>query len=227
MRIAALCVGLLAGTILVPARGSAADGPTEETPPADVRAPAPDDSGRSGSVRPGQTIRGLLDGEEEGSGKRASAVPADWTVFLKLGLGSVSLALVGAGLVFVYRRWLPGGNRTAGEGDLKVSGRVALSPRHLVYLLEVEGRKVVVGVSGDRMTSLGILEEPRGRAAATHRGPPASPRLNPTAPARALGEAPGRAVSAADLMPYRRQVNRLREMLRRDGADIRGEVDAT
>jgi flagellar biogenesis protein FliO len=153
-------------------------------------------------------------------------VAADWTVFLKLGLGSVSLALAGAGLVFFYRRWLPGGNRAASEGDLKVVGRVALSPRHLVYLLQAEGRKVVVGVSGDRLTSLAVLEE-RGRAAASPAPPPASPRLDLPASARAFGESTGRAVSAADLMPYRRQVNRLREMLRRDGADIRGGVDAT
>jgi flagellar biogenesis protein FliO len=125
-----------------------------------------------------------------------------------LGIGGLAIA---AALV-----WRKHGSRTwraaAGEG-LQVLGRAALSPRHHVFVVRFGDRKVLVGVSGDRMASLAVVEEgspsgPRLEAAMTERGGPDRGAVE-----REIG-CSRRTVSEADLVPYRRQVDRLRDLLR-------------
>jgi hypothetical protein len=58
------------------------------------------------------------------------------------GLGGVALVLaVCGGLAAAAQRLLP----RAASGDVRVVGRVSLSPKHTVYLIRVGGRTLLVG----------------------------------------------------------------------------------
>jgi flagellar biogenesis protein FliO len=152
-------------------------------------------------------------------------------VVLRLMLGAVGLCVLGGCLVYAARRWGPGGASSPGAAGLQVLGRVALSPRHFVCVLGAGGKKIVVGVSGDHMTALAVLGDPQaprattlGRAAGTVRvegalradGGPGGGRTEPSQ----------RSLTEADLLPYRRQVTRIREMFRGRVDDLSAGIDA-
>ena len=166
--------------------------------------PAPCPAAETGGhVKPGQTISGLLDNKGQGGNQTLSSAPMEWGVIVRLSVGALLLVALGGGLVFIQRRrtgWAP----KDGLGGIQVVGRTALSPRHFVYVLRMGGRRLVVGVSGDRMSSLAVVED-AAAARTAHTEVPASERKTDPAPA---------AIDEADLLPYRRQVNRLRELLR-------------
>ena len=193
-------------------------------------------------------------GDVPGSGETPQAAPArtasaersqatmdpiriEGGVVLRLMLGAVGLCVLGGCLVYAARRWWPGGASSPGAAGLQVLGRVALSPRHFVCVLGAGGKKIVVGVSGDHMTALAVLGDPQvprattlGRAEGTVRVEGA---LRGEGALRAEGGPGGgrtepsqRSLTEADLLPYRRQVSRIREMFRGRVDDLSAGIDA-
>ena len=153
-----------------------------------------------------------------GDGRPASTAFAEEKGFLaRVALGAALLAAGAFGVVLWKRRSVGLGSKAQGQGVLQIVGRAALSPRHFVYVVRVSDRRLVVGVSGDRMVSLGVLDEPAA--------PRLAPRVETPAPEK-RSEPQQRAVTEADLMPYRRQVSRLRELLRGRGADFGSDREA-
>lgn len=74
---------------------------------------------------------------------------AGWWV----GTGAVALALAACGwLSLLARRYRPG--VAVGSQAMRVVGRTSLSPKHSVYLLEVDGRVLIVGAGSQGAPSL-------------------------------------------------------------------------
>lgn len=75
--------------------------------------------------------------------------------------GLSALVLVAAGLqVWAKAR---GGNRPASSGSMRVTGRVALTARHAIYTVSLEGRSWLVGVGPQGPPAL-LGEVPAGVA---------------------------------------------------------------
>lgn len=76
------------------------------------------------------------------------------TPWYRTGIGALAivLVLVGAG-TWVMRRWIPA-TRIADSRALQVVARVGLSPKHSAVLVGLGRRFVLLGVSGDRVTTL-------------------------------------------------------------------------
>jgi flagellar biogenesis protein FliO len=171
-------------------------------------------------VRAGQTLADLL-GQKEPSAAASRALPSGGEIASKLGLWSGGLVvLVAATVLYRRRRKLIASSRPEGEG-VEVVGRVHLSHRHAVFVLRVAGRKLVVGVSGDHMTALGSLDVPASAELPIKAVPSTSSEERSTG-ARGFTVRPGdmeaisaaRGIPDADLMPYRKQMDRLRGLLR-------------
>lgn len=70
------------------------------------------------------------------------------------GFGALAIALaVIAAIAWAVRRWLPAA-RTGDSTLLRVVARTNLSPKHGVALIHLGNRFVMVGMSGDRVTTL-------------------------------------------------------------------------
>lgn len=70
------------------------------------------------------------------------------------GFGALAIVLaMVAGAAYLLRRWLPS-SRLSETGAMRVVGRVGLTPKHTLSLVRVGRRFVMVGVSGDRLTTL-------------------------------------------------------------------------
>lgn len=67
----------------------------------------------------------------------------------------IGLALASAALLIVLRAGVRSSSRTAG---MRVVGRLALEPRRSIYLVEVGGRCLVVGVGDGPMALLSELD---------------------------------------------------------------------
>jgi flagellar biogenesis protein FliO len=185
-------------TILIAAYAGAAD--------------APDRPSSGGQVKPAQTVAALLAEAPEGTPKRTTVVGIDGAAIFR-AVGATIFVCVGAGgVLWAYRRWGRPTVSAPDSGGLRVAGRVALTAKHLVYELRVGRERILVGVVGDRMCPLGVLVDPPGRDAVSTPATPQEPRrfAGSTVP-----------VEESDLLPYRRQVNRLRELLRESGPDSR------
>ncbi len=116
-----------------------------------------------GFVKSGQTLRDLR-GEQPPPG---ASVPQgvspseEWlntgSLLRLVGLMIVVLSTLGVLMVFGRRRLrLAAG---AGGRRLEIVDKLALSRRHWVCVLRVDGKRLVVGVSGDNMSSLAVLED--------------------------------------------------------------------
>lgn len=82
------------------------------------------------------------------------------TPWYQSGLGSLSIVLVVVGFsVWAVRRWVPSA-RSGGSSAMRVSGRVNLTPKHSIALVHVGRRYLLVGLSGDRMTTLSEVSDP-------------------------------------------------------------------
>jgi len=180
-----------------------------------------EDSGPARTVKAGQTVESVLEGGPGEASPWGASRPG-WGSILKLVLGAACVVVLGLGAIFVARRWIPNATRLAAAGGVQVLGRVPLSPRHFVYVLGIGDRKVVVGVSGDRMAALAVLDDS---------GAPRPAALSPLRPESSMTDkrlAPAsKPIEEADLLPYRRQVHRLRELLRDRGNDISADRETT
>lgn len=75
-----------------------------------------------------------------------------------IALGFV-LGLMG-GTVVLLRRVLPGVVGGPGAGPVRLLGRVPLSPKQVVYFLEMPGRILVVGSGGGQLSALAEITNP-------------------------------------------------------------------
>ena len=180
------------------------------------RTPAAEAPARAGGVRSGEAAPGPVEPKGKAAGipsMKGVDLSSAWKVLWgTLGICGLTVAAVLLRRKFGSRTW----RTPAGEG-LQILGRAALSPRHHVFVLRFSDRKVLVGISGDRMVPLAVIEE----------GNPHGSRLEGMIPERGVPEravpergalergngSSRRTVIEADLAPYRRQVDRLRELL--------------
>jgi flagellar biogenesis protein FliO len=133
---------------------------------------------------------------------------------VSLWAGGLGLSIFGA--VVLFRRRMRGTTRLDGSEGIQVVGRTAISPRHAVVVLRVSNHRLVVGLSGERMTSLGILDDASAESTLREPGFSARPEDH-----EAVSQA--RTIKDSDLVPYRQQVDRLRGLLRGVRKDFAGE----
>jgi flagellar biogenesis protein FliO len=178
-------------------------------------------------VREKQAITELLGGKPGlAAAPTAAAAPAGAGIIIpgawQAGTAGIGVALLAA-VAVILRRRRARGTAPHEAGAVQVVGRALLSHRHAVFVLQVSGRRLVVGVAGDRMTALDAFEEtataaaerpeePAALAAEPHRGYTVRPEDR-----QALRDR--RELDASELRPYRKQMDRLRGMLR----DMRGD----
>lgn len=159
-----------------------------------------------------------------GQTARPAPLAPEWTSILKLGLAALAIAGASAGLVWAERRLAARGRGVSAPGGLRLAGRVALSPKHFVCVLKLGEREVVVGVSPDRLTTLAVFDR---EGAAPGARPEAPPRERPAEKAPEAASGGGlRRLTDGELLPYRRQVERLRGLLRPEGASRAAEGGA-
>lgn len=140
-------------------------GPGSQRLPAGERPPTAAIAGPSSELRRPFEPRGA-------SRRRAGARPESSGTWW-LGTAGIALALaVVGGISIASRRHLP----RAAVGPMRVVGRTSLSPRHTVYLLEVDGRVLIVGAGTQGPPALlGELPGPAHRG----EGPGAEPTASP------------------------------------------------
>lgn len=158
------------------------------------------------AVRPGQALSEIL-AREPGAAPASGARPSHAMSGRSAGMLAGALILSAAGIVFLRRRRARGAAAGPG-GPVRVEGRVAITHRHAVFLVRVDGARIVVGLTGDRMTPLAVLEDPAGgEESLRHRSgrPPHQAR-----PADA--DRRGR-LDPEELDRYRKQVDRLKVLL--------------
>jgi flagellar biogenesis protein FliO len=134
-------------------------------------------------------------------------------LFKMLGWVAV-VGVLALAAVRIWKRLAPAGAGSMGGGGLKVVSRAALTPRHLLYAVRVGNhRLLVVGVSGDRIAPLTEFDDP---AQVLALDPSFKKELfGAAAPGGLEGPEAGRESGEEDpLSPYRREVKRLREVVR-------------
>lgn len=177
----ACAIGLVAA--LAPAAGVLADG----------------DKG----VRPGQSVSEILGSEPAAA--RASAAPASGGSSQRgaaILTGAFVLATAG---IYLLRRKKGHAAWSGAGGSVEIVGRAALTHKHSVCVVRVGDASIVIGLAGDRMSPLAVLEgtsPPADRAPAGRVGRPPLPELSR-----------GR-LDPDELERYRKQVNRLKDLLR-------------
>lgn len=76
------------------------------------------------------------------------------------GLGALAFVLAVVAIAFwAVRRWVPSVRRAEG-GVMKIAGRISLTPKHHVALVQVAGRFLLVGVSPDGLSTLSEISDP-------------------------------------------------------------------
>ncbi len=201
------------------------------------------ETARSGGyVRPGDTIQPLRSARELPA--RSSVSPARDRLQL-VGYIAAGLGLVGC-LAFVYRRRRRGrlGVGTSGD-DIRLVDRLALSPRHSVWVLRVRDRELVVGVTPDNISTLAVFDRPSSvhagaegvspltlDSAVTAKGgggdpywfrPHSESRGDDPEDGESCGGNPSSSKLTDDLTPYRREVTRLRSLLQNWRSGSEGE----
>ena len=167
-------------------------------------------------VRPNQTIADLLGEKGRPAEARGPAPPESSGLAGKLAIWAGVLIAGACALGWLRRagkgRGAPGWN----SGGVEVAGRVLLSHKHSVFVLRVGGKRLALGVAGDRLTPLGMWDEAQDSPLATDRAPPAQERTGGFTIRPQDREAMSAASSLrdTDFLPYRKQVERLRGLLR-------------
>jgi flagellar biogenesis protein FliO len=174
---------------------------------------APETVPAAAPAKSARTVAGLFAEVPEGAARQTAVAGTGGAAILRVVGATIFASLAAVGLVWAWRRWGRTSALPSDSGGLRVAGRVALTARHFVYELRVGRERILVGVADDRMCPLGVLADPPAKETA----PTAAVPLQETR--RVVGiQAP---VEDSDLLPYRRQVNRLREILRDGGSESR------
>lgn len=113
---------------------------------------------KGGFVKSGQTLRDLGGSDAVTSSAEGTVFPEEWSSgrFRLLGFTMLTLTLFGV-LLLVWRRRRLRLGAAGGGTRLEIVEKIALSTRHWVCVLRVDEKRIVVGVSGDRMTTLALL----------------------------------------------------------------------
>jgi flagellar biogenesis protein FliO len=94
--------------------------------------------------------------------------------FAKLALAVALVGAAGGGLAWWARRRM--GPRGADRERIEVLARKSLGPRHHVALVEVAGRRLLIGMGGDAIATLAELDEaPEFAPALAHAAAPLGP----------------------------------------------------
>lgn len=109
-------------------------------------------------VRPESALPGV-------GGALAPAVP-----FARIAMAVGGVSALGWGLTAWTRRRRQ--QSPGGDAHIEVLARRGIGPRHQVVVLEVSGQRLVVGVSGDRISPIANLSEPTAFGAALEREVP-------------------------------------------------------
>jgi flagellar biogenesis protein FliO len=109
----------------------------------------------SNRVEPGMRISELLGDDQPGDDSSEAVDDTFAGLSFQLGLAAGATCLAGALLILLARRFLRPSHSTEGEQVL-VLARVPLAPKHLLVVVRVGGQKLVLGVSGDRITPLSV-----------------------------------------------------------------------
>ena len=112
-----------------------------------------------GFVKPGQTLSDLRRQEPE---EEAVSSREGWSVggapLRQLALTVAILGAVGGLVVFGRRRRLH--LKTRGQGGrMEIVDKLALSSRHWICVVRVDGKRLVIGISGDNLSSLAVLDD--------------------------------------------------------------------
>jgi len=174
-------------------------------------------------VRSNQNVSDILSSRADAPAPVAA--PADpSSTLLKLCLWAGGLLLGAVGVIAFRRSRGRSAANPGGEG-IDVVGRTMISPRHSVLVLRTSGKRIAVAIAGERVTPLGMWEDPSSGDPMS--GAPEAPRKAQGAGGFTIRPEDQEAISAArrfreaDLVPYRKQVERLRGFLRglKDGAE--------
>jgi flagellar biogenesis protein FliO len=140
--------------------------PTEVAPAGDSSASldaVEPEASRRGTVHGGESLHQLMNEPELGPslpGRRAEPSGIG-SMLLRIMAWTLAVLALGAGAMLVLRKYTPLARNLNAGGAVRVLGRTSLSPKHSVFLLRVSNQKIlVVGVSGDRMVTLGELSDP-------------------------------------------------------------------
>ncbi|MCG8406211.1 MAG: flagellar biosynthetic protein FliO [Phycisphaerales bacterium] len=167
--------GILAFAVTASPAGANTDGPGVESYAVDASS-GPVES-VAASNKPKRLIRrGSQEKEVSGSDRRGSQLSKPdglFDLFWPLGivLGVVALCVLG------FRKWMPRTNRWGGSQAIKVMSRHYLSNKQSLCLLRLGRRLVLVGVTPDRISTLGEINDPEEVAtlvSAVERGRPGS-----------------------------------------------------
>ena len=123
-----------------------------------------------GFVKPGQSLRDFRtkDAGSPSSSADAATLAKEWPLRF-VGLTTAMLATV-AILFLLWRRRRLRAGASEGGARLEILDKIALSTRQWVCILRVDEKRVVVGVSGDTMTSLAVLDDDSSRGSRWRRG---------------------------------------------------------
>ena len=87
---------------------------------------------------------------------RREADPVDFAMLLRVALALGLVIAVGVGGIYALKRFLPGslGRAGTGPGRINVLEIRRLTPRLTLFLVEVDGHKLFLAQSGDRVRPL-------------------------------------------------------------------------
>ncbi len=128
--------------------------------PAAAPAEAPAEARPAGEAPPARTdsIGGLLAEPSPATGDREAS--STGLLFRMLGWVA-ALAVAAVAAVRIWRRMVVPAAAGTGAGAVRVVGRAALTPKHVVYMVKVANQRLLlVGVSGDRITALSEFDDP-------------------------------------------------------------------
>ncbi len=104
-----------------------------------------------------------LEEDEDSAGTSSSKRPADPSakdLLIRVGLTLTCLILVLVGIAWVARRFWPGGIHIGrGTGPIRILARTGLPPRHTLYLIRVGRRILLVGVTGESISTLSEITD--------------------------------------------------------------------
>ena len=88
------------------------------------------------------------------------AAPSFGPVLLRVGGALVVILILIAGIAMLYRRWLGRESSGVGGSAIRVLNRASLGRRSSLLLVEVDGRRILVGSTATSLSALSEWEEP-------------------------------------------------------------------
>ena len=154
-------------------------------------------------VRPGQSVAEIL-AREPAAAPAAPAPAAAGSSRHGAAIVTGALVLAAAGICLLRRKKARAAS-SSHAGAVEIVGRAALSHKHSVCVVRVGDTRIVIGLAGDRMSPLAVLED---SSSSPERAPPGRVGRPP------LPELPRGRLDPDEMDRYRKQVDRLKDLLR-------------